>query len=146
MRTGMTDGVAIGDKAQARTFFLVIAVQFISTAADNALLIVAIARVIELHEQAWIIPVLKLSLTFCYVLLAPFVGPFADYLPKGRVMLLANFLKAAAVCGLLMGTDPTLALALAGLAAAIYAPANMDSSQNCCRLRNWCEPTVSSKV
>ena len=123
MRTGMTDGVAIGDKAQARTFFLVIAGQFISTAADNALLIVAIARVIELHEQAWIIPALKLSLTFCYVLLAPFVGPFADYLPKGRVMLLANFLKAAAVCGLLMGTDPTLALALAGLAAAIYAPA-----------------------
>jgi MFS family permease len=108
---------------QSRTFFLLIAVQFISTAADNALLIVAIARVIELHAQAWIIPVLKLSLTFCYVLLAPFVGPFADYLPKGRVMLLANFLKAAAVCGLLMGSDPTLALALAGLAAAIYAPA-----------------------
>ena len=108
---------------QSRTFFLLIAVQFISTAADNALLIVAIARVIELHAQAWIIPVLKLSLTFCYVLLAPFVGPLADYLPKGRVMLLANFLKAAAVCGLLMGSDPTSALALAGLAAAIYAPA-----------------------
>ena len=108
---------------QSRTFFLLIAVQFISTVADNALLIVAIARVIELHEQDWIIPVLKLSLTFCYVLLAPFVGPFADYLPKGRVMLLANFLKAVAICGLLMGSDPTLALALAGLAAAIYAPA-----------------------
>jgi len=119
----MADSAAIDRKAQFRTFFLVIAVQFISTAADNALLIVAIARVIELHEQAWIIPVLKLSLTFCYVLLAPFVGPFADYLPKGRVMLLANFLKATAVCGLLLGTDPTLALALAGLAAAIYAPA-----------------------
>ncbi len=119
----MTDSPTVSTTAQFRTFFLVIAVQFISTAADNALLIVAIARVIELHEQAWIIPVLKLSLTFCYVLLAPFVGPFADYLPKGRVMLLANFLKAAAVCGLLMGADPTLALALAGLAAAIYAPA-----------------------
>lgn len=119
----MTDGMAVSTKAQSRTFFLVIAVQFISTAADNALLIVAIARVIELHAQAWIIPVLKLSLTFCYVLLAPFVGPFADYLPKGRVMLLANLLKVAAVCGLLMGTDPTLALALVGLAAAIYAPA-----------------------
>ncbi len=123
MSTGMTDSPTVSTTAQFRTFFLVIAVQFISTAADNALLIVAIARVIELHEQAWIIPVLKLSLTFCYVLLAPFVGPFADYLPKGRVMLLANFLKAAAVCGLLMGADPTLALALAGLAAAIYAPA-----------------------
>ena len=123
MNTDLTRSAGIGNKAQSRTFFLVIAVQFISTAADNALLIVAIARVIELHEQAWIIPVLKLSLTFCYVLLAPFVGPFADYLPKGRVMLLANFLKAAAVCGLLLGTEPTLALALAGLAAAIYAPA-----------------------
>ncbi len=123
MNTGSADGAALLARARSRTFFLVIAVQFISTAADNALLILAIARVIELHAQAWLIPVLKLSLTFCYVLLAPFVGPFADYLPKGRVMLLANFLKAAAVCGLLMGGDPTLALALAGLAAAIYAPA-----------------------
>jgi MFS transporter, LPLT family, lysophospholipid transporter len=123
MSTSLAGSPTINTNAQSRTFFLVIAVQFISTAADNALLIVAIARVIELQQQAWIIPVLKLSLTFCYVLLAPFVGPFADYLPKGRVMLLANFLKAAAVCGLLLGTDPTLALALAGLAAAIYAPA-----------------------
>ena len=55
----MTHSLTVSTKAQSRTFFLVIAVQFISTAADNALLIVAIARVIELHEQAWIIPALK---------------------------------------------------------------------------------------
>lgn len=123
MNAGTASPLALTDQSRSRTFFLVIAVQFISTAADNALLIVAIARVIELNAQAWIIPALKLSLTVCYVLLAPFVGPFADFWPKGRVMLLANLLKACAVCSLLAGTDPTLALALAGLAAAIYAPA-----------------------
>jgi hypothetical protein len=97
----MTGGQAGDAKAQFSTSILVIAVQFISTAADNAMLIVVIARVIELHEQAWIIPVLKLSLTFCYVLLAPFVGPFADFLAKGRVMLLvisSRRLRSVACC------------------------------------------------
>lgn len=106
-----------------RTFFLVLAVQFLSTIADNAFLIVAIARVIEQSAAAWIIPVLKLSFTLFYVLLAPFVGPLADSFPKGRVMLWANFLKVCAVLLLLGGIDPVLALACGGLGAAIYAPA-----------------------
>jgi MFS family permease len=106
-----------------KTFFLVIAVQFISTIADNAFLIVAIARVIELAAAAWVIPVLKLSFTLFYVLLAPWVGPLADAFPKGRVMIWANFLKVCAVLLLLAGIDPVLALACAGFGAAIYAPA-----------------------
>jgi MFS family permease len=106
-----------------RTFYLVLAVQFVSTVADNALLIVAIARVMELQGPAWIIPVIKISFTAFYVLLAPLVGPLADAFQKGRVMLAANFLKVCAVAWMVMGSDPTLAIALAGLGAAIYAPA-----------------------
>jgi MFS family permease len=106
-----------------RAFYLVIAAQFVSALADNALLIVAIARLIEVAAHDWAIPLLKLSFTLCYVFLAPFVGPLADAWHKGRVMLLANCLKAAAVFALLGGVDPIAVLALAGLGAAIYGPA-----------------------
>jgi LPLT family lysophospholipid transporter-like MFS transporter len=106
-----------------RNFYLLLAVQFISTLADNAFLIVAIARVIELASPDWIIPVLKLSFVMFYVLLAPFVGPLSDAIPKGKVMLLANFLKVCSVVLMLAGVDPIVALGLAGLGAAIYAPA-----------------------
>lgn len=104
-------------------FYLVLGVQFLSTLADNAFLIVAIARVIELDGAAWLIPFLKISFTLFYVLLAPFVGPLADAFPKGRVMLLANALKVASMVLLLVGCNPVLAIGLAGLGSAIYAPA-----------------------
>jgi MFS family permease len=106
-----------------RNFYLLLAVQFISTLADNAFLIVAIARVIELASADWIIPILKLCFTMFYVLLAPLVGPLSDAIPKGRVMLLANFLKVCAVFLMLAGLDPIVAIGVAGLGAAIYAPA-----------------------
>jgi MFS family permease len=106
-----------------RAFFLVLGVQFLSTLADNAFLIVAIARVMELSGPAWLIPLLKISFTLFYVLLAPFVGPLADAFPKGRVMLLANALKVLAMLLLLAGYDPVLAIGLAGFGSAIYAPA-----------------------
>jgi LPLT family lysophospholipid transporter-like MFS transporter len=105
------------------SFFLVLAVQFISTLADNALLIVSIARVMELGSPGWIIPVIKISFTVFYVVLAPVAGPLADAFPKGRVMLAANFLKLCAIVWMMVGADPALAIALAGLGAAIYAPA-----------------------
>lgn len=106
-----------------RTFYIVLLVQFVSTLADNALLIVAIARTIELEAPAWIIPVIKISFTLFYVLLAPVVGPLADAFTKGRVMLLANFLKVCAVSWMLLGAHPAWAIMVAGLGAAIYAPA-----------------------
>jgi MFS family permease len=106
-----------------RAFFLLLGVQSLSTLADNAFLIVAIARVMELEGAAWLIPLLKISFTLFYVLLAPFVGPLADAFPKGRVMLLANALKVVALMLLLAGCNPVLAIGLAGFGSAIYAPA-----------------------
>jgi MFS transporter, LPLT family, lysophospholipid transporter len=106
-----------------RAFFLVLGVQFLSTLADNAFLILAIARVLELSGPGWLIPLLKISFTLFYVLLAPFVGPLADAFPKGRIMLLANALKVLAMLLLLAGSDPVLAIGLAGFGSAIYAPA-----------------------
>lgn len=104
-------------------FYVVLGVQFLSTLADNAFLIVAIARVMELAEADWRIPLLKIAFTFFYVALAPIVGPMSDAFRKGRVMLLANGLKVAALLLLLGGMDPLLAIAVAGWGAAMYAPA-----------------------
>lgn len=104
-------------------FFRVLLVQLLSTLADNAFLIVAIARVIELAQAPWLIPILKVSATFFYVALAPFVGPIADAMPKGRVMLLANGFKCCAIGLLLCGLDPVVVIGLAGVGAAVYAPA-----------------------
>ncbi len=106
-----------------RSFYLVIWVQFIAALADNALLIVTIARLVEIDAALWLIPLLKLGFTLSYVFLAPLVGPLADSWPKGRIMFLANSLKACAVIALLVGADPVLVMAIAGLGAAIYGPA-----------------------
>lgn len=106
-----------------RAFYILISVQFVSALADNALLIVAIARMVELASAAWLVPMLKLCFVLCYVILAPLVGHLADQWPKGRVMMAANGLKCLAAFSLLWGFEPLGVLALAGLGAAMYAPA-----------------------
>ena len=106
-----------------RAFYGLVAVQFVSTLADNAFLIVAIARVVELADADWRIPVLKIAFTLFYVLLAPLVGPVSDAWRKGHVMVMANAFKTAAMLLLLAGTDPLLVIAVAGWGAAAYAPA-----------------------
>lgn len=104
-------------------FYGLLVVQFLSTLADSAFLIVAIARVVELADADWRIPLLKIAFTVFYVVLAPLVGPVSDTLPKGRVMVMANAFKATALLLLLAGTDPLWVIAIAGWGAAVYAPA-----------------------
>jgi len=115
-------GVLTPHKLPPRISFLISA-QFFSALADNALLIVTIALLIEQGLPAWWAPLLKFGFTLSYVLLAPFVGPMADAIPKARLMAWMNGLKAVGVAGLLLGWHPALAFAVVGLAAAIYAPA-----------------------
>jgi LPLT family lysophospholipid transporter-like MFS transporter len=104
-------------------FYTIMAAQFFSSLADNALLIAAIALLRELHEPAWMTPALKQSFVVSYVVLAPLVGAFADSMAKGRVMLITNAIKIVG-CGLmLVDTHPLTAYALVGLGAAAYSPA-----------------------
>jgi len=104
-------------------FYTIIAAQFFSSLADNALLIAAIALLRELHEPLWMTPALKQSFVVSYVLLAPVVGAFADSMPKGRVMLVTNAVKIAG-CGLmLLDVHPLLSYAIVGFGAAAYSPA-----------------------
>jgi MFS transporter, LPLT family, lysophospholipid transporter len=104
-------------------FYIIIAAQFFSSLADQALLVAAIALLRELHDPAWMTPALKQCFVVSYVVLAPVVGAFADSMPKGRVMLLTNAIKIVG-CAMMLGeVHPLLSYAVVGLGAAAYSPA-----------------------
>jgi MFS family permease len=102
------------------------AAQFFSSLADNALLVVAIALLIDLHAPAYLTPMLKFVFVLFYVILAPFVGAFADSMAKGRVMFISNSIKIAGCILLFFAMHQYFALgayAIVGLGAAAYSPA-----------------------
>ena len=104
-------------------FYIIMAAQFFSSLADNALLVAAIAALALLDSPAWLTPMLKLFFVISYVVLAPFVGAFADALPKGHVMFISNTIKAGGCLMMLLGVHPLLAYGVVGLGAAAYSPA-----------------------
>jgi MFS family permease len=104
-------------------FHTLIAAQFFSALADNALLLLAMALLIEQGQAPFWVPLLKLMFTLSYVVLGPWVGAWADAWPKHKVMMWANGIKVVACLAMLWGVHPLLSFALAGLGAAIYAPA-----------------------
>jgi MFS family permease len=106
-----------------RGFYTIMAAQFFSSLADNALLIAAIALLIEMHAPEWMKPLLKLFFTVSYVVLAPFVGAFADSMPKGKVMFLTNLIKVVGCALMFFTIHPLLAYAVVGFGAAAYSPA-----------------------
>ncbi|MFZ1811450.1 MAG: lysophospholipid transporter LplT [Candidatus Nitrotoga sp.] len=106
-----------------RGFYIILAAQFFSALADNALLFAAIALLHEVHAPEWHTPILQAAFVVSYIVLAPFVGAFADSLPKGRVMFISNSIKLFGCIAMLAGVNPLLAYAVAGLGAAAYSPA-----------------------
>lgn len=106
-----------------RGFYTIMAAQFFSSLADNALLFVAIDLLTSMQSPAWFTPLLKLSFVLFYVLLAAFVGAFADALPKGRVMFIANLIKIFGCALIFANVHPLLAYAVVGFGAAVYSPA-----------------------
>ncbi len=104
-------------------FYIIMAAQFFSALADNALLIVAIAALRDMQAPTEYEPLLKTFFTVSYVALAAFVGPFADSMPKGRVMLISNTIKIFGCALMFFHVHPLLAYAVVGLGAAAYSPA-----------------------
>ncbi|CAA2109535.1 lysophospholipid transporter LplT [Variovorax paradoxus] len=107
----------------ARTLRAVVAAQFFSSLADNALLIVAIGLLAQRHAPGWMTPALRLFFYLSYVLLAAFAGAVADAAPKGRVLMATNLVKLGGCALLLWHVQPLVAYALVGLGAAAYSPA-----------------------
>jgi MFS transporter, LPLT family, lysophospholipid transporter len=106
-----------------RGFYTILAAQFFSALADNALLFAAVALLKDLHAPAWQTPVLQVFFVFSYIVLAPFVGPLADAIPKGRVMFIGNAVKIVGCLFMLFGLHPLLAYGVVGVGAAMYSPA-----------------------
>jgi len=104
-------------------FYTIMAAQFFSSLADNALLVAAIQLLRDLESPAWMTPALKQCFVISYVLLAPLVGALADSMPKGRVMLITNGIKIVGCSLMLMMFHPLVAYAIVGLGAAAYSPA-----------------------
>lgn len=106
-----------------RGFYTIMAAQFFSSLADSALIIVAIGLLTAMKAPPSLTPLLKLSFVLFYVLLAPFVGAFADAWLKGRVMFIANFIKVLGCSLIFFGVHPLLVCAVVGFGAAVYSPA-----------------------
>ena len=106
-----------------RGFYTIMAAQFFSSLADNALIFVAIGLLTAMKAPAELTPLLKLSFVLFYVLLAAFVGAFADSMPKGRVMFIANLIKVGGCSLIFFGVHPLIACAVVGFGAAVYSPA-----------------------
>ncbi|WP_332673233.1 lysophospholipid transporter LplT [Aromatoleum sp.] len=104
-------------------FYIIMASQFFSALADNALLIIAIALLRDMAAPEQFEPLLKLFFTVSYVAMAAFVGAFADSMPKWRVMLIANTIKIGGCLMLFLGAHPLFAYAVIGFGASAYSPA-----------------------
>jgi len=104
-------------------FFTIMAAQFFSSLADNALFVAAVELLRMAGGAEWQRAALVPMFALFYVVLAPFVGAFADAVPKGRVMFFSNLIKVIGCLMMLFGTHPLLAYAIVGLGAAAYSPA-----------------------
>jgi LPLT family lysophospholipid transporter-like MFS transporter len=107
----------------SRAVFVLLGAQFLSALADNAILFAAIAMLVDAPRGAWYVGALQSGFLVAFVLLAPWVGSFADARPKPHVLLIGNALKAAGAVAMLAGLEPIAAYALVGVGAAIYGPA-----------------------
>lgn len=119
----MTANPTTGNGLFSRGMTAVLIAQFLSALADNALLFAAIAALKMRTSPDWMTPLLQDFFVLAYVLLAPWVGPFADAWPKGRVMLVGNVIKLGGSVAVLAGVHPLPAYGMVGLGAALYSPA-----------------------
>ncbi len=107
-----------------KKFYPLLIAQFLSAFADNAILFTVIAMVMQSTQLAgWYVPALQSVFLIAFVLLAPWVGGFADNYPKCRVLIIANLIKAAGAGLLLFNVEPLIAYGVVGAGAAIYSPA-----------------------
>jgi len=104
--------------------YTLLVAQFLSAFADNAILFTIIAMVMNNNQEAgWYIPALQGAFLVAFVLLAPWVGSFADKWSKPKVLIIGNVFKILGVVLILFAVEPIVAYAVVGVGAAIYGPA-----------------------
>lgn len=98
--------------------------QFLSAFGDNAILFAVIAMVMQSHDlPAWYVPALQSAFLIAYVILAPWVGGFADKHAKSHVLIVANLIKAIGAGLLFAKVEPLFAYFIVGVGATLYSPA-----------------------
>ena len=127
--------------------------QFLSAFADNAILFTVIALVIQTEQLAsWYVPALQSVFIVAFVLLAPWVGAFADTHAKPRVLIVANLIKALGAGLLLLNVEPLIAYCLVGIGAAIYSPAKygilpeLADKETLVKANSWIEGSTISAI
>lgn len=107
----------------SRPMVAVMVAQFFSAFGDNALLFATLAVIKQQLYPDWSQPVLQMLFVAAYIVLAPFVGQFAENFAKGRVMMVANVFKLAGALLIAFGMNPFVGYCLVGVGAAAYSPA-----------------------
>lgn len=106
-----------------RDLYLVLFAQFLTAFADNAILFTAITMIysatVDGAAPAWYVSALQASFLVAFVLLAPWVGPYADARPKAAVMTTANLIKGLGAVMMMLYVEPLVAYAVVGLGAAM---------------------------
>lgn len=111
------------DSLWSKGMLAVICAQFLSAFGDNALLFAILALMKVQFYPDWSQPVLQMVFVGAYIVLAPFVGQFADSFAKGRVMMVANVMKLIGAAAICVGINPFIGYILVGIGAAAYSPA-----------------------
>ncbi|MCS7464347.1 lysophospholipid transporter LplT [Paenibacillus doosanensis] len=102
--------------------------QFLSAFADNMSLLVIAGLLTRGGFSAESLALVTMAFFLPYIILAPFVGPFADKYPKSRVLIAGNAVKLLGIVLLLLiDTSGIVWLMLCyftvGVGAVIYSPA-----------------------
>lgn len=107
-----------------RHIYTLLLTQFLTAFADNAILFAAFALITQgLARGDWYQPALQASFLVAFVLLAPWVGRFADARAKRSVLVAGNAVKGLGAMLMLLQLEPLIAYAVVGIGAAIYGPA-----------------------
>jgi MFS transporter, LPLT family, lysophospholipid transporter len=106
-----------------RGFYTLMAAQFFSSLADQALFVAAVELIRGGGGAEWQRAALVPIFALFYVILAPWLGAFADAHPKRNVMFTSNAIKVGGCLLMLFGGHPLLAYGVVGLGAAAYSPA-----------------------
>ena len=123
--------------------------QFLSAFVDNMLLFIAQSIIQRNGYPDYYLPLVQGLYLGSYILASPWVGVFSDYVPKARVLLIGNVLKAGCLFGFLFGLNPALSYGIFGLGSVIYSPAKYGilpfltrNEHRLMRANSWMEGTT----
>ena len=127
--------------------------QFLSAFVDNTLLFIAQAIIRREGFPEYYLPLVQGLYLAAYILASPWVGGFADFVPKARVLLVGNIIKALCLVGFLFGLNPALSYGIYGLGSVIYSPAKYGilpfltrNEHKLMRANSWMEGTTIAAI